>query len=351
MQRQQFISDNNTVKTSKISDGFAEADNASSAAGIGVYDGETASDVSANDAEQSIELEQYSEIERFLETEQSAEVQRITAAMQLEVRARHKRNVLFTFGSVLAYIPCFYLLHLIGTNGSLSVARYKELVALTALAFFGLPTFLLPLLMMLYNKKAGRRTRTTTFKIDGMEDLTLVGPLAEILAIDDLAVRRMAKANLTRLLPQLKASDSDLLNAYQRKQLNRFVRPGLFDPSQRDIREIFSKNARQRDALFQIAILNAYEQVGDADCLPFVNTIAHPTVQQAKIVPAEAIEAANHCLPFLVDLAEQDRANKQLLRPSSASDVLPDTLLRPAMHRSNEEDSDSLLRAAGIVKE
>lgn len=172
----------------------------------------------------------------------------------------------------------------------------------------------------------------------------MVGPLAEVLAIDDLAVRRMAKANLIRLLPRLRASDAALLNAYQRKHLNRFVGAHLFEIGHRDIRELWSKQARQRDTEFQLAILKAYEQVGDADCLPAVQSLAHPTVHY-KLVPPEVVDAAQQCLLFLEPMLAQDRASKQLLRASSASDVLPDTLLRPAMHNTNPEESASLLRA------
>jgi len=342
MQRQQFTTD-------EPSDGFVTGDNTVTSLERDTTGGQLLSETASAAAEQSIEAEQPGVVEEAFEVGQSEEVGRVTAAIRREVRARHKRNVLFTVGSIVAYIPAFFFLKLIGTRPDLDVVRYHEVVAIRFLIYVGLPSLLLPLLMHMYNRKVRQRTQKTTGKIDALEDLTLVGPLAEVLAIDDLAVRRMAKANLIRLLPRLRASDAALLNAHQRKQLNRFVRPGLFDPSQRDIREIFSRKARQRDARFQIAILKAYEQVGDAESLPYVKSIARPTAQQARIVPVEAVEAANRCLPFLVDLAEQDRASKQLLRPSSASDVLPDTLLRPAMHQTNTQEIASLLRAGAAV--
>ena len=342
MQRQQFTTD-------EPSDGFVTGDNTVTSLERDTTGGQLLSETASAAAEQSIEAEQSGVVEEALEVGQSEEVGRVTAAIRREVRARHKRNVLFTVGSVLAYIPAFYFLHLIGSKGDPKVAHYDELTALRFVICFALPALLLPLLMTVYARKLRKRTQKTTGKIDALEDLTLVGPLAEVLAIDDLAVRRMAKANLTRLLPRLRASDVTLLNAYQRKHLNRFVGAHLFEIGHRDIRELWSKQARQRDTEFQLAILKAYEQVGDAESLPFVKSIAHPIAQQARIVPVEAVEAANRCLPFLIDLAEQDRASKQLLRPSSASDVLPDTLLRPAMHQTNTQEIASLLRAGAAV--
>ena len=342
MQRQQFTTD-------EPLDGFVPGDNTVTSLKIDTTGGQPLSETASAASEQSIEAEGSGEVAGALEVGQSEEVGRVTAAIRREVRARHKRNVLFTVGSIVAYIPALTFLHLMTVDANQNNGHVREGMGFIFLAFFLLPTLVLPILMHMYNRTLGKRTRKTTGKIDALEDLTLVGPLAEVLAIDDLAVRRMAKANLTRLLPRLRASDAALLNAYQRKQLNRFVRPGLFDPSQRDIQEIFSKKARQHDARFQIAILKAYEQVGDAESLPFVKSIAHPTVQQARMVPVEAVEAANRCLPFLIDLAEQDRASKQLLRPSSASDVLPDTLLRPAMHQTSTHEIASLLRAGAAV--
>ena len=338
MQRQRFSSDNTTDKTR---DGFAEADNAGSAVGIGAYDGEIASEATSIDAEQSIELEQYSEIERFLETEQSAEVQRITEAMRIEVRAQQKRNIFFTVGSIVAYIP--YLMML---DANLSNGHFREGAGLSFLALFMVPTLLSVLLLHIYNRKVGKRTQKATGKIDALEDLTLVGPLAEVLAIYDPAVRRMAKAKLTQLLPQLKASDAALLSAAQRRRLNLFLGAHRFDLGYRDIRELWSKQARQRDLEFQLAILKAYEQVGDADCLPAVRTLTHPAPHYAKSAPPELVEEARHCLEFLEKLVEQNKVSKQLLRASSMPEAMPDTLLRAAMPQANPEESNSLLRAA-----
>ena len=337
MQRQQFTTD-------EPSDGFVTGDNTVTSLERDTTGGQLLSETASAAAEQSIEAEQSGVVEEALEVGQSEEVGRVTAAIRREVRARHKRNVLFTVGSVLAYIPAFFFLKLIGTRPDLDVVRYHEVVAIRFLIYVGLPSLLLPLLMHMYNRKVRQRTQKTTGKIDALEDLTLVGPLAEVLAIDDLAVRRMAKANLIRLLPRLRASDAALLNAYQRKHLNRFVGAHLFEIGHRDIRELWSKQARQRDTEFQLAILKAYEQVGDADCLPAVQSLAHPTVHY-KLVPPEVVDAAQQCLLFLEPMLAQDRASKQLLRASSASDVLPDTLLRPAMHNTNPEESASLLRA------
>ena len=140
MQRQQFTTD-------EPLDGFVTGDNTVTSLERDTTGGQLLSETASAAAEQSIEAEQSGVVEEAFEVGQSEEVGRVTAAIRREVRARHKRNVLFTVGSIVAYIPAFFFLKLIGTRPDLDVVRYHEVVAIRFLIYVGLPSLLLPLLM------------------------------------------------------------------------------------------------------------------------------------------------------------------------------------------------------------
>lgn len=152
------------------------------------------------------------------------------------------------------------------------------------------------------------------------DDVRAVGFLAEALEFRDKHTRQAAAEALIRLLPRLKASDAHLLNAKQRAILLRtFNRPAS-------------------SAALIVAILKAYEQVGDESALEPVRsllTALNPRVQ----------EAATECLPFLESRIAQQRASQTLLRASSPIETAtPDMLLRPALE-SGETNPQELLRA------
>jgi len=300
------------------------------------------------------------------DTKSVTEVEQIAAGLHRGKRLQ-RRMALYFIGMPLLILPLVLTMRQIqhlGSGGPLNpehrIAFLHQIFACVALPVIGsLVTLTLLLstsvarwrigqrakrLALGFEGRDGRQTQSRTITTEAVDDLGAIGSLTEMLEIDSIPVRNMAKAKLTQLLPQLKASDAALLSAAQRRRLNLFLGAHRFDLGYRDIRELWSKQARQRDLEFQLAILKAYEQVGDADCLPAVQSLAHPTVHY-KLVPPEVVDAAQQCLLFLEPMLAQDRASKQLLRASSASDVLPDTLLRPAMHNTNPEESASLLRA------
>ena len=278
----------------------------------------------------------------------AAQVEQLLSEMREEVRLHNRRDTMFSTWFVVLFLTailcpmCFS-----GSRFSSDPANMWLHYGPVALL---LPTLILSLRMLMFDINVGKRTLRATHRIEVVDDLRFVGLLVELLEFGNPSVHRMAKAQLTRLLPQLKASDAALLNMVQRRKLNRFVGVDPYEPNfligLRSIR-LWSRRKRQRnlDTDFQLAILSAYEQIGDASSLPIVYSIAYPTERILEKVEPEVVEAARHCLPFLEAVDEIDRASKQLLRASSASDVMPDTLLRPAAAQTTEEQSDSLLRA------
>ncbi len=302
-------------------------------------------------------------------TKNAAEVEQIAARLRREVRRERIRSIAYAGTAGLLYLPLFFTvhqMHQLENRGTVTLAQH--IAYDYRVCFF----FLLPMLVMLliplttiyarwrirnsakrlalgFEGKHGRGKRKQTGKIEALDDVASIGSQIEMLDIDSIPVRNMAIAKLTQLLPQLKASDNDLLNIVQRKRLNRFVGAHRFGIGHRDIREFWSRQARQRDLAFQMAILKAYEQIGDADCLPAVQSLAHPPPHYAKLVPPEIVDAAQQCLLFLEPMIAQDRASKQLLRPSSATEVRPDILLRASMPKTNIEEAVSLLRAGAAV--
>jgi HEAT repeat protein len=152
------------------------------------------------------------------------------------------------------------------------------------------------------------------------DDIRVVGALTEALESQDKNVIAVAEQKLIQLLPRLRASDAGLLNEEQRKILNKTLpnrkKPGL-----------------------AIAILKAYEQVGDEKALAVVEKIANGEGRAAPGVK----EAARVCLPALQKRAENERAARTLLRPSAAPDDPSGILLRPAQG-VGETDPGLLLR-------
>ena len=183
---------------------------------------------------------------------------------------------------------------------------------------------MLPLSFFASRKVASQKHQAAAAAISRFDDLRAVGPLAEALEFQHKEVVPFAERALIRLLPRLMASDSSLLNAQQRACLNRALkRKGVHD----DMR---------------VAILKAWEQVGDAAAIPFVETVARGESAGGRI-PAVAA-AARECLPFLVQSTQRRQIGSQLLRPADVNGPSPEVLLRPSMPHASVEPPDQLLR-------
>jgi len=130
---------------------------------------------------------------------------------------------------------------------------------------------------------------------------------------------------LTRLLPRMKAADTQLLSTSQRALLYQTLRLA---------------NAR-RHAEFLEALLRALEQVGDTTAIPYVKALAESepySLRQRRVV-----DAAKECLPYLEGCARQNRDSQVLLRATAGE--VDASLLRPAaIHGS--ADPALLVRAA-----
>jgi hypothetical protein len=197
-------------------------------------------------------------------------------------------------------------------------------------ADIALYTCLFYIAVLLGTRIAGVRWNKTAGEIAKSGDVRMVGPLVEAYSALSLSQEnRPVREALTVLLPRLQASDARVLTEEHRQILNRVLGSGI--PSY----------SREKNRLV-LAILKAYEQVGDGSALPFVERLASG---RSAGVSREVREAAQACLPFLQERAERERASRELLRAASASDTPSDVLLRPA-GGTIEADPQQLLRAS-----
>ncbi len=152
------------------------------------------------------------------------------------------------------------------------------------------------------------------------DDIRIVGALAEALSYDDKGLTKTASDALIRLLPKLRASDHALLSSDQRRHLDKALAQG--------------KNRE-----LAMAILDAYEQVGDRTSVSLLEKIA---AGEVRAVRNQAIrERAAEVLPAVRSCAELVSAAQTLLRPTVNADE--DVLVRPAGGPTDYDD-ETLLR-------
>lgn len=168
-----------------------------------------------------------------------------------------------------------------------------------------------------------RTQRAAAHSLLGCTDIHAVGPLADILEVRHHKTRSAIEAALVRLLPQLQATDADLLNQQQRRLLHR---------------ALLRKNA---DLI--LAVLKTLEQIGDSQALPYVEKLAAGKGKAAKNSYIQ--EAAQACLPYLKERIEEQHTNQTLLRSANQLSTSSEGLLRPATG-ADETSSEQLLRSS-----
>ncbi len=178
----------------------------------------------------------------------------------------------------------------------------------------------------LYRFTLTRDQQRLADRLARMEDVRAIGQLAEIQAWPDARMARMARAGLIRLLPQMQAGDARLLDVRQRAFLYQRLR----------------LSEARANPEFLLAILKALEQIGDTDAVPYVEALAHsepPTLRERQVK-----QAAEECLPYLLECAQHNRDSQVLLRASAGSEP-PERLLRP-LRPSTAPESERLLRTS-----
>jgi hypothetical protein len=236
--------------------------------------------------------EEREEAERRLHKFGPDSVQELLSILALE-REKRKKQKKIAIGIVLAYILIMVTIsifaHKSGPMGSMG-----SMVGVVAAAF-----------------AISQAQKSVTLVLAQLEDVRTVGVLAEALEYRDPRIVQAAKTTLLRLLPQLKASDSGMLNTEQRAALNRAL--------------------ERENADLVIAILKALEQVGDSQALPVVQRLADG--ERWAAASSRIRVAAQECLPALLLRSEEERSRQTLLRASSGAEteLTPsDMLLRPA---------------------
>jgi hypothetical protein len=182
--------------------------------------------------------------------------------------------------------------------------------------------------LILNHMVASPQQRRAAQRLAQLQDKRLVGYLVDFCTWPDEPVRRAAKRALTRMLPGLQPADAGLLSPAQQGVLRGFLHRRYTDT----------------ETGLQVAILKAYEQIGDERSLSAVRGLANinPRTRERERVK----EAANACLPFLQQRRERQHSSQTLLRPTTATSSEPprQILLRPVTDQSTA-NPDELLRA------
>ena len=172
------------------------------------------------------------------------------------------------------------------------------------------------------------RAKDAIHNINTLNIPQVVGALLDVYGIHDGFVLGDTRPALIQLLPRLQATDANLLTGSQRKQ--------LYSKLSKSDRYFWYN--RYWNAELKTAILRALEQIGDEKAVPVVEKVAR-TARNPQVRTA-----AQECLPFLQQRAEQARIEQTLLR-ASTSTASPDTLLRPTVATTPTEPQQ-LLRAS-----
>jgi HEAT repeat protein len=165
--------------------------------------------------------------------------------------------------------------------------------------------------------EARKVRRNIVSSIKGVRDTRMVSVLAACLFDKDKLVRESAAEALKPLLLQMRASDQTNLTSEDRELL---------------VKALSTKNEE-----LLLALLKAFEQIGDERAVPHVERLTlYGRTEKIR-------SAAEECLPYLRVKAEEARQAKTLLRPAGISEtVASETLLRPAQGVAPIEEAQLL---------
>ncbi len=260
-------------------------------------------------------------------TTQHFDVQAVTALLDATKRKIRRRNVKYWTASAFVQV----------INVSMQVlvhylhAPVRQSTAGDLLILFFVITEVVAGIALLYALNS-----PVDFDVNELARLGGVGAVP--LLLDSVRVGRTQKARqalfraLTTLLPQMKASDANLLTTAHRRYLNTMLKL--------EMRPCLGK--RKEDG-FAVAILKAYDQVGDAKAIPIVEKLANDRGNSER--RREIQRAAQDCLPLLQTHLGELSTTQTLLRASSPSTSAPDVLLRP-VGEAAPVPAGELLRAA-----
>ncbi len=186
--------------------------------------------------------------------------------------------------------------------------------------------------------------------LETLDNPALLGTLISHLpSSDDLITagryRRSALLKaIIRILPRLRASDTDLMDADTRKLLNQQL-----GRSTRALSEAWAGARRvEEHTAYDVAILKAWEQVGDERALPFVEKLAGLNARTSAQKRVQ--QAALECLPYLQSRADQQRVAHTLLRAAQPPVEPGDVLLRAATAYAAPVETEHLLRASNDAR-
>jgi hypothetical protein len=159
-----------------------------------------------------------------------------------------------------------------------------------------------------------------------LQDPRAVGALLDVFNSTRFHGREVRQA-LIRLLPRVKAGDSEALSREQRQVLYTLL-------TQEEQWLFFGIDGGEN---LKVAALKALEQVGDEESIPVVSQVAE------RAGNLRVRQAAEACLRFLHTRVEQTRNEQTLLRATLPPAAPSGELLRPASEHS-ETASEQLLR-------
>lgn len=190
-----------------------------------------------------------------------------------------------------------------------------------------------------------RRIANLQKQFAGIEDVQYINNVIDAFGNEWSRPDKAIVETLIKLLCRLQASDARFLTTSNRLVLNIILRSDVFLLRNFGISSTASTQSpayspRNRLKLedrirLVLAVVKAMEQVGD-------ETAIAPVRHLTKSLWKPVREAAQECLPFLYQRANEQRASQGLLRPADNT-ATPDVLLRPAIE--TPDPPEQLLRA------